>query len=459
MNRRRGVALAIAACAASYAAGVGCSTSSSPPQGTSSSTTAAGEPIVIGVSDSLTGGLKGIGTPLQSSIRVAEHYVNSLGGVLGRKLRFVVADDTSDEGAIARQTVQSLLAQGAVAVVGPNGSGQVSAVQDILFKAKVLQISATATSPDLSKLQPQHDRYFFRTVPPDDLQGKAVVRFAVLGPNGIAADGGGAVACKRLALFYYTNTYGTAMAQVIKDNFPSKSGGTIVADVKVATDVRSDYVAEVNAIVATRPDCLATIIYDDVGDVFMTNLKAAVMTPPPGWNPAFFVIGTDGVYTDAFIVNGRQNRADANSPTVVEDVYGTNPDTNPPNRTQYNDFKGLFTAQYPLVGVADIDPYTANQFDAAILIALAIEQAGTTTDPVKLRDALYAVSRKDNKAFGPGELVDALAAIRRGQPIHYTGASGDLELDDNGNVVAGYIVWHVKQGKFETLAHVKAGDL
>lgn len=437
-----------------------CSTASSPGQGTSATTSASGEPIVIGVSDSLTGGLKGIGNPLQNSIRVAEQYLNSLGGVLGRKLKFVIADDTSDEGAIAQQTVKSLLSQGAIAMIGPNGSGQVAAVQDILFKQHVLQISATATSPDLSKLQPQHDRYFFRTVPPDELQGKAVVRFAVLGPSAIGVDAGGAAACKRMALFYYTNTYGKAMADVIKANFPTKSGGgTIVADVMVATDVRSDYATEVMTIVNAKPDCLATIIYDDVGDVFMANLKTAIATPPAGWNPAFFVIGTDGVYTDDYLVNGRQNRADPMSPTVVEGVYGTNPDTNPPT-AQYNDFKNLYVAEYPLAaGVDDIDPYTANQFDAAVLVALAIEQAGTTTDPVKLRDALYLISRKENRAYGPRDLLSALEAIRRGGPIHYTGASGDLDIDDSGNVLAGYIVWHVKNGKFETIAHVKALDL
>jgi branched-chain amino acid transport system substrate-binding protein len=453
-----GLGLAGVVCAASDLA---CSSSSgAPAQGNSAATSAYGDPITIGVSNSLTGGLKGIGTPLQNAVRVAEQYVNSSGGVLGRKLRFVIEDDQSDEGATAQATMKSLLSQGAVAVIGPNGSGQVAAVQDLPFKAKILELSATATSPTLSAAQPMHDRYFFRTVPPDDLQGKAVVRLAILGPAGLSADGGAGVACKKMALFYYTNPYGTAMAQVIKDNFPSKSGGgTIVADVMVGTDVKSDYNTEVTTIVNAKPDCMSTIVYDDVGDAFMTAFHAALMTPPVGWNPAFFVIGTDGVYTQDYITNGRINRADPNSMTVVENVYGTNPDTNPPG-PNYNDFANLYKAQFPLpAGQDDVDAYAANEFDAAILIALAIEQAGTASDSTKIRDALYAVSRKTNRPFGPGELVSALEAIRKGTPIHYAGASGDLEFDDAGNVVAGYIIWHVKMGKFETLAHVKASDL
>src|SRR5258706_4730548 len=88
---------------------------------------------VIGVSDSLTGGIAGIGTPIQNAVRVAEAYVNSKGGILGKKVKFVVEDDTSDEGDIAKGTITKLLGEGAGAIIGPNGSGQVSAVQQLLY--------------------------------------------------------------------------------------------------------------------------------------------------------------------------------------------------------------------------------------------------------------------------------------------------------------------------------------
>ena len=436
---------------------------------TSSDTRASGgssvilDPIVIGVSNSLTGGLKGIGGPLQNAVRVAEQYINSVGGILGRKVRFVIQDDTSDEGAVVTSTVKSLLAQNAVAILGPNGSGQVAAVEQFLGEQKIVEISATATSPMLTQRQSGSTGFFFRTVPPDDFQGRAVVNVVVNGPQGAPptdAGGGATAVCKRLALFYYTNTYGTAMAavikQVLKEKHPSVS---VVVEVSVDTAVKSNYNAEVGQIVVARPDCLAMIIYDDVGDVFMTNLNAATTPPPTGWSPSFFVIGTDGVFTDDFIVNGRQNRADPKSPTAADGVYGTNPDTNP-GTTQYNDFKNLYLAAFPLAsGKTDLDAYVANEFDAALVIALAIQQARGTSDRVKLRDAVYANSNGNNTAYGPADLVGALEALERGDKIHYRGASGDLQFDPRGDVVAGYIVWRANKTGFDTIRHIPADEL
>ena len=453
-----GLVLTAAACALLGGGSAACTSSSAGPSASGGG--ASSDPIIIGVSDSLTGGLKGIGTPLQNAIKVAEQYINSVGGILGRKVKFVIQDDTSDEGAVVTSTVQSLLSQNAAAIIGPNGSGQVAAVEQLLGDRKVVEISATATSPLLTQKQSGSTGFFFRTVPPDDYQGRAVVNVVVNGPQGIAPDAGMGAVCKKLALFYYTNTYGMAMAavikQVIKDKQPSVS---IVANVTVDTSVKANYDAEIKTIVDARPDCLAMILYDDVGDVFMTNLNAAIVPPPPGWIPTFFVIGTDGVYTDDFIVNGRQNRADPKSPTAADGVYGTNPNTNP-GTTPYNDFKNLYLAQFPLApGKTDLDAYVANQFDAAMVIALAIQQAGGTSDPVKLRDALYANGNGNNKAYGPAELVSALAALERGDKIHYRGASGDLQFDVHGDVVAGYIVWRASKTGFDTIRTIKAEEL
>ena len=442
---------------------------------TASNDGSVGNEWVIGVSDSLSGALKGIGGPLQNAVRVAETYINSNGGILDKQVKFVILDDTSDEtpgdSSPVSKTIAKLLGQGVSAVIGPNGSAQVGAVQNALYMNQVIQITATGTSTALTGCaagvttdctQPLQDRYLFRTVPADDFQGRAVVRFAVAGPPGSHPSGdagsSGAV-CKRLALFYVSNSYGTKMAQVVKDNFPNASGGgTIVTDISVATTVQADYQTQVNQIIAAKPDCLSMITYDDVGDKFLTDLKAAIASPPSGWNSSFFVIGTDGTYTQDLIDNGRLNKADPSSPTVAEGVYGTNPDTNPLT-SDYSDFKNRYVSQFPLSdGKTDVDPYAANEFDAAMLIALAIAQAGGTSDKVALRDALYKVASK-GKVHGPGDLTGALQDIQNGIDIDYSGASGPVDLDPAGNVTAGYIIWHVKDGKFEIIDRYKSTDL
>jgi ABC-type branched-subunit amino acid transport system substrate-binding protein len=454
-----GLGVVTALLVALVTAGGACSTSSSSSAAPLTGDDAA--PIVIGVSDTLTGGLSGVGIPFQNAVKVAEQYINSLGGVLGRPLRFVVMDDMTDEGAILEQTIASLLGQGAVAIIGPNGSGQVSYLQPMLTEQKVLEVSASATAADLiSSDDPLDHHFFFRTCPSDSLQGEAVVDFAVAGPNGIGGDGGGPVACSRMAIVYLSNTYGISMKAVIDAAFPVKSnGGSIVSEQSVDVTVMSDYSAIIDGIEAATPDCLVAIVYDDVADAFLQQLDAAITPSPPGWSPSFFVIGTDGVYTNNFIVNGRLNAADAGSANVANGVYGTSPDSSPPTNN-YNDFRNLYLAQFSLTsGESDLDPYTANEFDAAILLALAIEKAGTATDSTKIRDAYLQIGMVTSNSYGPSQVLDALAAIRRGEDVHYLGASGNLALQSDGNVLAGYLIWTVVDGRYQTIARITADDL
>ncbi len=426
-----------------------------------SPTPPAAQPIIIGVSLGLTGSLDSFSAPLQNAIRVAEGQINSLGGISGRPVSFKVVDDTSDEGAVAAKAVQSLLDLGAVALIGPVGSSQVVATQKLAADKHVIMISPSATSPDLSTIQPSHDRYFFRTTPPDDLQGKAVALFALKGPPRTGGtdggvDGGtvGTSFCTKMAMVYIDNSYGNAMSKVVGDYLRGK-GGTITANVKVPVKRADNYKAEVDQVIKSTPQCQALIAYDDVGDQYMVDLKSRIAE----LGPDFIVIGTDGVYTSGFITNGRADKTNPSSPTVAEGVYGTNPDTNPPTG-EFSDFRNLYNAYFPLGAGKQPDAYTANTYDAAILAILAIVQAGTVTDGAKIRDALYQVS-KGGIAYGPAQLGDAIQAILSGQDIDYKGASGNVDLDDNGNTISDYIVWKVVAGAYAEppIDRIKATEL
>jgi neutral amino acid transport system substrate-binding protein len=51
-------------------------------------------------------------------------------------------------------------------------------------------------------------------------------------------------------------------------------------------------------------------------------------------------------------------------------------------------------------------------------------------------------------AAGSGEEVtdacEAIAMVREGKAINYQGASGNVDIDDNGDVIGSYDVWTVK---------------
>src|SRR4029079_6679507 len=145
---------------------------------------------------------------------------------------------------------------------------------------------------------------------------------------------------------------------------------------------------EVSLLASKRPQCQALIAYEDTGAAFMTDLRKATL--PPG----NFTIGTDGVFTPAFLENGKTG-------AVVDGVYGTNADTNP-DTPEFHEFEKLYNTAFSQVPEA----YTANQFDAAMLAILAIQNAGPGADGVQIRDALYDVSKK-GQTFTPSQLGEA----------------------------------------------------
>jgi branched-chain amino acid transport system substrate-binding protein len=402
----------------------------------------AATPIIIGVSLGLTGENEGFAAPLRDAVRVAEGQINAGGGLLGRPVRFDVRDDQSDETTVVTDVAHQLVDEGAVAIVGPLGSQQVVLTQQIYADRQIIQISPSATSTDLSTIQPEANRFLFRTTPADDFQGAAVILLAQktplgLGDGGAPSDGGVPFTCNRLAIVNIDNSYGNAMAAVIRANFPRRGiGRSIAIEQKLGVDVAASYATEAAALVAAKPDCAAVISYAKVAAQYVHDVKA-----DPGYkalsDKSFFFIGTDGVYTDDFIKLSRQNQSDETSPSTADGVYGTNPDTNPGTK-EYNEFNTIFRSYFP--GNPDAPAFAANTYDAAILIALAIQQAGSVTDHVAIREALRKVA-SGGKPFTPAQIGEALLAIRQGQDIDYKGASGNVDFEANGNVNSGFIVW------------------
>ncbi len=437
----------------------------------------ASEPIVIGVSLGLSEALASFTGALQNAIRTAEGQINAAGGLLGRPVRFDVVDDRSNNKEFIDGVAQGFINTNVAAVIGPVGSSQVDRIQAALRGKQILLISPSATSTTLTAIQPAKDRYLFRTVPSDEFQVRALVRLARLGPAGFGvapappsdagadagaeagADSGAppsAEACPRLFVVHADNKYGGPMADALEATYPGP-GRVFAGRAKVSEELVASYEAVAAQVLAAKPDCLALIQYDDVGGALTRAIDKAKRDNPTALPPRFFIMGTDGVYTKGYLENSRENKGDPASRSAAEGVYGTNPDTNPPT-PEYNEMKNLYTAYFPLKAGEDVPAFVANTYDAAILIALAIQQAGSATDRVKIRDALFQVSR-GGKAYSPGQLTETLLAIRQGFDVDYKGASGNVDLDDNGNVSSGFIVWKVEKGDFVTAGRIEEKDL
>jgi ABC-type branched-subunit amino acid transport system substrate-binding protein len=464
---RRALALGLGFLASGFAlafamAGGGCSHTAAPaPSGVA--------PIVIGVSFGLTGNLSSLAVPMQNGVRVAEAQINAIGGLFGRPVEFDVVDDKSASSASAGGgaqilgTAAALLDAGVVSVLGPIASQQVLDINGVFAANHIIEITSAATAIDLADAQPLHDRYLFRTVPSDDLQGKAIAVFASNKSGTVDAGGSSAAShatCLNMAIINASDAYGQGLYTSVSANMVAAGQNPPPLQVEVAESLVSDYTAAVNAALAGHPQCLGLFTYDDVGAAVVRQVvKARAQTA--GLVPDdFFIVGSDGVFDQGFLTDAQLDPSNADAGNAADGlVFGTSPDSAPPT-PEYLAFRDLYSASFPLASGQDTASYVSNTYDAAMLMILAIQQAGGVGNGTAIRDSLYAVS-SGGQSFGPAQLDDALRAIRGGTDIDYDGASGNCDLDDSGNVITDYIVWKVQNGQFSNppVSRVQATDL
>jgi ABC-type branched-subunit amino acid transport system substrate-binding protein len=94
-------------------------------------------------------------------------------------------------------------------------------------------------------------------------------------------------------------------------------------------------------------------------------------------------------------------------------------------------------------------PYLDTTYDAVVLICLAAEKAGTTTDSLAIRDALREVANPPGVVVGPGVegIRQALELIQDGEDINYEGAGGSQDFDENGDVISTIEIWKIENGE------------
>jgi branched-chain amino acid transport system substrate-binding protein len=106
---------------------------------------------------------------------------------------------------------------------------------------------------------------------------------------------------------------------------------------------------------------------------------------------------------------------------------------------------------------ADLDPaatYAAQSYDAAFLIALAIEKNGSAKRE-GLSKALREVATAPGEVILPGEWAKAKKLIDEGKDINYEGAAGSQEFDENGDVPGAIMKLVVSGAHFEEKGIVK----
>ena len=94
------------------------------------------QPIKIGVQFIMSGKLGGYGQNAERAIRMATEEINSSGGILGRKIEAVFADDQLKPDVLAKNAEKFIQEDKVDFLMGPTSSGLAPAFSDFARKHK-----------------------------------------------------------------------------------------------------------------------------------------------------------------------------------------------------------------------------------------------------------------------------------------------------------------------------------
>lgn len=363
------------------------------------------------------------GDSVYNGVRLAVAQANALGGILGKRVELVTGDDQSSK-TVAPNVASNLIAKGVLGIVG---NVQSSLTQEVLLKQTkpngVVLVSPASTSPAFSDpAQIDHGGWFFRTIPTDALQGKALSSKAK------------ALSYQKLAVLHVGNTYGKGLAEVLKQDFDGSGREAVLVSYPESSQPLATYTTYLDAALDAAPDAVVLIGYPGEGSVVMKDWLVGGRLPGVKW------LFSEALKAQSFVEN-------VSDPTKLEDAVGTAPYL---GGTSYDRFVDAYTARFGAAPTL----YAANAYDAALLILLAAEQ-GKEASRQAIKENLRSISDGTGEVILAGELAKGLEAVRAGRKINYEGASGPVDLDARGDVVSGtYVVWTIKGGTISETSEV-----
>ena len=363
------------------------------------------EDVKLGLLLGFTGPIESLVGPMADGAELAIKEVSDSGALLGGLQVVSVRGDTTciDSAAAVAAAERLVTADRVDAIVGGDCSGvTIAMLQQVAKPNGIVMISPSATSPALSTIE--DDGLFFRTAPSDARQGQVV------------ADILQEMDIQEAAMTYTNNDYGKGLADSIAANVEMRGGQITLSTPH--EDGKGDYSAEVAALAAVGGDILIVAGYLDQGGkgIIQASLDSGAFDQ-------FFL--PDGMIGDSLV--------EAIGPDLDGSI-GTVPGTDSPGAARLGDM--LETANQPFV---------KESYDAAALILLAMQAAGSVDSGV-FKDHVLAVANAPGEKIYPGELAKALGILAAGGDVDYVGASA-VELVGAGESAGNYQQMAVEDGK------------
>ncbi|MGL5206978.1 MAG: ABC transporter substrate-binding protein [Acidaminococcaceae bacterium] len=315
--------------------------------------------IKIGLLNEMTGGNATIGTAAANGAKLAIKEINANGGLLGKQIKAVVADNKSEPSEAANAMTKLLTQDKVVAVTGTFSSSNAIAAASVAEASKIPYLVAGATNPKVTVDEKTKNvkKYIYRVCFIDPFQGTVAANFA-------AKD----LKVKKAAMLVDNSSdYSKGLAEFFEAAFV-KEGGTIVAN-EAYLQKDTDFKATLTKIKSKDLDILYVPgYYEEVGKIVKQAREMGITVP---------IVGADGWDSPKL--------GEIASTSALNNTYFTNhysvDDTSPKAKA----FVEAYTKEYGQKPEA----LAVLGYDAVYVLADAIKRANST-DAGKIIEALAA---------------------------------------------------------------------
>ncbi len=347
----------------------------------------AADTIKIGVAGAHSGDLASYGIPTIKATKLVVDEINAQGGINGVKVE-VLAEDDVCKPEMATNTATKLVSEKVNVVIGHICSGATKAAMPIYQDAKLLVMSPSATSPDLTQSGDYPN--FYRTIASDDAQAKTLVDYST-----------NILKSKTVAIIHDKGDYGKGLAEFVQ-TFIEKAGKMEVVLFEGVNAEAVDFSAIVQKIKRSKADTVIYGGYHPAASKIVSQMRKKRMKTQ--------FLGPDGIKDDTFIRVAGKN---------AEGVFATGPadvSSNPITkkyRQRFTDAEG-----------AEPGAFFDNALTAALILTNAIAKVGTDSEAI----AKFIHTETTDTPFGA------------------------VKFDETGEPIGiGFVVYEVKDGNFNQI--------
>ena len=315
----------------------------------------ADDEIVIGAIFNVTGDQSSLDAPSQQGFDLAIEEINAAGGINGKQLKAVYYDGQTDTAVCANNAKKLIDNDGAIVLTGFSDSDFVYAAGAVAQEAGVPFLSTGATTPDIPAVV---GNCAFLTAFGDDVCAEACADYAFEELGAKTA----------YVLTDQSMSYTTNLSDYFMDHFKELGGEIVLQDFFSSGDY--DYAAQIARYQALGDECgiLFMATGPDDASTVIEQFRSAGVTAP--------MISGDGWDTDLWGVAGD---------LANQDCYcGTHFSADDEGETVQG-FIAAYTEKY---GNAPENGFAALGYDAAHIIAAAIEACGDDVTPENVRAAI-----------------------------------------------------------------------